>query len=809
MIHHDTPQQLITPDQIIADCVKLMPQDKAYLEHGIIQHFGSPIQPIYLNPNTIEIHGSAYQQPLIIPIYNRYLEVIQSAVLELGKRVEFTDGTTAKGFSCFGELKNNEPIIITYNLEAFFKVAQTDYTVVLVVLPNLCNKKQTELKPLDFERIQFVIQQLSKSGFNKLYMPVRPEHIQLEPFQQLEQNTAVKLLNQYLKIDESEFLIELTKDESIAEVTAFIDEAIEQLDHVQAFPEGHLAKPFRYSDGVFHLLKDGLYYIEQTKDNEYRHYISSPIHVLAQTRDSSSSAWGRLLEWKDADGVKHTQALSMELFQSDGVELRKELANQGVVIAPSGKARNLLQSYLMSYPTAKRALCVERAGWHDDVYVLPNKQIGQHKSSDLVVYQTTQGVECSYQSKGTLEQWINSISLPIANHSKLVVALSSAFAGQLLSPLEQQTGAGIHFKGQSSKGKTTALYVACSVWGHPEKHHKTWRSTGNALEHTAYSYNDSFLGLDEIGEISNPKELGNIVYMLANGKGKARLTKQITARAPYKWKLIFMSTGEKSLKEIMHENGQKTKLGQEVRLIDIDVDQSEYGLFDQIDFAEDGAKQSKLLVSRSNQFYGVAGMAWLEYLTNDKDKRMAQAKALLEQYNSELMAEHTQGHIVRVANAFALIAVAGELATQAGITGWTTGTAFQAVQTVFNAWVNDFEYVGDFESREYILHVKAFFEANESSRFESITPDVDQIEKIINRVGYWKIENGEKLFLVLPEQFKNEVCKGHDSRKVAKALLIEELLEHDTGKNTKTVRLPSRTKAIRVYAVKDAIFSWE
>ncbi|MGI3183430.1 hypothetical protein, partial [Acinetobacter baumannii] len=78
------------------------------------------------------------------------------------------------------------------------------------------------------------------SGFDRLYMPVRPEHIQLEPFQQLEQNTAVKLLNQYLKIDESEFLIELSKDESIAEVTAFIDEAIDLLPQKERLPKGHL-----------------------------------------------------------------------------------------------------------------------------------------------------------------------------------------------------------------------------------------------------------------------------------------------------------------------------------------------------------------------------------------------------------------------------------------------------------------------------------------------------------------------------------------------------------------------------------------
>ena len=809
MLDYDHPKELITPEAILNECTQLVSFNDAYSSHHLIQRFGSPEQPIYVDDSNVDINGVTYEQPLIMPIYDGQMELVQCAVMQDGQRVAVIPDGLAKGFARYGDFDHAKPVIITYSLEAFFKVAQTGYAVVLVLLPTLCSNHKTELKPFDFEQIQFVINQLSQAGYKQLYLPVRIEHMHLEPFQKLEQNTAVRLLCQYLKIGVSEFQIELSQHESVSEVLAFIDEAIEALPEKTHLPKGHLAKPFKYGDGVFHLLENGLYYIEQTKEDELRRYISSPINVLAQTRDTTNNAWGRLLEWYDADGVKHIQALSMELFQSDGVELRKALAYQGVIIAPDGRARNLLQSYLMSYPTDVRALCVDRVGWHDNIFVLPNKQIGQHENNELIVYQATQGVDSNYQSNGTLEHWKNNISIPIATHSKLVVALSSAFAGQLLAPLEQQNGAGVHFKGQSSKGKTTALYVGCSVWGKPSKYHKTWKSTGNALEHTAYMHNDGFLALDEIGEVTNPKELGNIVYMLANGKGKGRMTKQITAKPSYEWKVIFLSTGEKSLKEIMQESGQKTKLGQEIRLIDIDISNSEYGLFDQVDFAESAAKQSRLLVERSNQSYGVAGMAWLEYLTSDKESTINQAKKLLEQYNLELVAGHSQGHIVRVANAFALIAAAGELATQAGITGWQTGTAFNAVKTVFNDWVNSFEYVGDYENREYILHVKAFFEANESSRFESITPDPDHIEKIINRVGYWKIENGEKLFLVLPEQFKNEVCKSLDSRKVAKALLIQELLEHDTGKNTKTVRLPSRSKAIRVYAVKDAIFSWE
>lgn len=781
----------IKPNTILANCTLLNPLDDAYINHPIIQRFGSPLQPIYVDQCHVDINGVSYNNPLILPVYDGQLNLVQCAVLQDGQRVQVIPNGLAQGFARYGDFNHTQPVIITYSLEAFFKIAQTGYAVALVVLHFLCSDKLLELKAFDFEQMHFVINQLSKSGFNRLYMPVRPEHMQLEAFQNLEKNSPVRLLNQFQQAGESEFLTELLQDDDAEEVKAFLDYAIEQLPELDPLPKGHLAKPFKYGDGVFHLLESGLYYIEQTKEDEHKRFISSPIRVLAQTRDTTNNAWGRLLEWHDADGVKHTQALSMELFQSDGVELRKALAYQGVIIAPDGRARNLLQSYLMSFPTTQRALCVDRVGWHDDVFVLPNQQIGQHENDDLIVYQTTQGIDSNYQSKGTLEQWQQGISIPLATHSKLVVALSSAFAGQ------------------SSKGKTTALYVGCSVWGKPSNYCKTWKSTGNALEHTAYIHNDGFLALDEIGEVANPKELGNIAYMLANGKGKARLTKQITAKPSYTWKVIFLSTGEKSLKEIMQENGQKTKLGQEIRLIDIDIDQSEYGLFDQIDFAEDGAKQSRLLVERSNQSYGVAGMAWLDYLTSDKKTTIDTAKRLLEQYNLELVAEHKQGHIVRVANAFALIATAGELATQAGITGWQTGTAFNAVKTVFNAWVKDFEYVGNYQTKEYILHVKAFFEANESSRFEAITPDPDHIEKILNRVGYWKIENGGKIFLVLPEQFKNEVCKGHDSRKVAEALLIEKLLEHDTGKTSKTVRLPSKKSAFKVYAIKEEIFSWE
>ena len=225
--HHEA-LELITPEAILNECTQLMPTDTAYLEHDLIQRFGSPEQPIYVD-------GSSDALPLIMPIYNGQLEHTQSAVLIDGEMVDLTidgentDRGLAKGFARYGDFDHAKPVIITYSLEAFFKVAQTGYAVALVVLPTLCSKHQAELKAFDFKQIQFVINQLSAAGYRQLYLPVRLEHINLEPFQKLEQNTAVRLLSNYLKIGISPFYCDFGKEDDTAELLEFIDEAIEQL----------------------------------------------------------------------------------------------------------------------------------------------------------------------------------------------------------------------------------------------------------------------------------------------------------------------------------------------------------------------------------------------------------------------------------------------------------------------------------------------------------------------------------------------------------------------------------------------------
>lgn len=231
--HHEAPHGFTSPKDILAQCTELMPTHKAYIEHKIIQRFGSPEQPIYIDDTStddgnININGVRYDSPIVLPIYNGQFELVQCAVMQDNKPVAVIPDGLAKGFTRYGHFDHAKPVIVTYSLEAFFKIAQTGYAVALVLLPTLCSTSLPVLKPFDFEQMQFVINQLSQAGYQQLYLPVRREDS--EAFKPLEESTAVRLLLQCVGSN----YIELTQREDVENVQAFLQDSIEQLPPLEA-----------------------------------------------------------------------------------------------------------------------------------------------------------------------------------------------------------------------------------------------------------------------------------------------------------------------------------------------------------------------------------------------------------------------------------------------------------------------------------------------------------------------------------------------------------------------------------------------
>ncbi len=99
--------------------------------------------------------------------------------------------------------------------------------------------------------------------------------------------------------------------------------------------------------------------------------------------------------------------------------------------------------------------------------------------------------------------------------------------------------------------------------------------------------------------------------------GKARASKNGSARSRYEWRLLFLSAGEISLSQHMQEVGKKARAGQEVRLVDIPADANAgLGIFETLHQFESGAILSKALLEAAEKYFGTAALAFLEKVTN-------------------------------------------------------------------------------------------------------------------------------------------------------------------------------------------------
>jgi uncharacterized protein (DUF927 family) len=186
-----------------------------------------------------------------------------------------------------------------------------------------------------------------------------------------------------------------------------------------------------YAGGCFKLSEQGVSFIGKDKDGNSMapRWICSPLQVVAKTRDAKSGEWGRLLEWQDDDGIIHQWAMPLALLQGDASEVRGELANLGLSISPNKLARDLLTTYLQVFSVESRARCVDKLGWHENLYVTASQTIGH--SSEKIVFQNSLTVESAMSVSGTVEDWRESIGQLAIGNSRLVFAISAAVAPAL------------------------------------------------------------------------------------------------------------------------------------------------------------------------------------------------------------------------------------------------------------------------------------------------------------------------------------------------------------------------------------------
>jgi putative DNA primase/helicase len=282
--------------------------------------------------------------------------------------------------------------------------------------------------------------------------------------------------------------------------------------------------------------------------------------------------------------------------------------------------------------------------------------------------------------------------------------------------------------------------------------------------------------------------------MLASGVGKIRMNRNATLQDIKTWRAFMLSSGEMTVEaKITQLRGAKAYTGATLRLLNVAADQRlGFGVFDSAGPTSEIRDLLKNFNSAVTSAYGVAGPAFVSALVSRAEASEAIWNAI-DHFVTGNVATDASGQVERSAKRFGLIATAGELATEFGITGWFPGTASAAAASAFKKWLE--VRVGDgkepAEDRAAIRQVTELIVRYGDSRFveldergfkvtlgradEGSSPPLPRTALI--RFGWRKGHGDNRVWMIEDAVWESEFCRGFDPVQVSRALARHGMLK--------------------------------
>ena len=547
---------------------------------------------------------------------------------------------------------------------------------------------------------------------------------------------------------------------------------------------------------------DGLYV--QGEEGQKVRITWTPFRVVSRARTPDGTGWSFIVAVQNLDGgISEVPVTSVDLLGKGSAGL-KLLVDSGVEICPGGE--DTVVTFIRSSRPRLRDLLIQSSGWVDGrpLYVTPRRVIG-NSGDERILYrpEANSPTEASMVTKGTLAEWQENVASLAVGNPLLVFSIAVAFTGALLRLLGLD-GGGFNFFGLSSRGKTTLLQMSGGVLGNGcdpaskgDSYVRRWNLTGNAAEALGAAHNDSLLVLDELGTFTG-NDIDSLVYNVSGGTGKSAMTSQRTLRKQRAWLCTILSSGEISYLAKATASGRQVMAGQLIRLLDISIGETIF--HDTKGMAP--ADFANCIKKASATWYGSAGPAFIErlieLLEEDAEMFRESLSEALEQFTTELTPQGLQPEQARAIRRFALVRLAGELATQFGVLPFGDEDILQAVEFARDSWLSTFNGIS--ESDRGIQALQNFIVRNHSA-FPSIR---NKSAKVSNSKAFFNPETGWYLFT--DEQLR-VAAGGCEPKDLVRALRSKHLLVTHEGNRLKVKQKVASMgdRWTRFYAVKSSI----
>lgn len=377
---------------------------------------------------------------------------------------------------------------------------------------------------------------------------------------------------------------------------------------------------------------------------------------------------GVIIHFQNRFAVPVEVTLSLrDLTSPTGSGVIEDLADAGMrIVARNKKDRDSLLDLFCRMTPRRHSPTVPRPGWVRDGggnvlgFMLPSGAYIEAEPTNpfrLAHVATMKDTGTA----GTLDGWQKAANAALAHDRNFYWGwgVCAAFVGPLLS-LTDLPACGFNLSGDSSMGKTLALLLGCAAWGATASKRGTFfklNSTLNAMEDLASVGSETFMGLDEISMMQNPKALAEMLFALAEGTGKSRKAGRGRGLAEdAEYRPFIGLTNERTLRTVIENAGGDYKTGISVRFPDISVG----------DGARVSASEIKVLEDVTRN-YGHAGPAFVRWLIAEGwHLRGHELRKAVDEAAATLAGDASPAQ-ARAARIFGLVQIAGEKACEAGL----------------------------------------------------------------------------------------------------------------------------------------------
>ena len=292
-------------------------------------------------------------------------------------------------------------------------------------------------------------------------------------------------------------------------------------------------------------------------------------------------------------------------------------------------------SYLSQFMTNMQRLKEEtetyrQMGWKHDFkgWLIGDTLITEKEAKKVALSQNFSTERRSlYEPKGDPRKWVDVVnSLYNREHGEpYQFAICAAFAAPLHELMGFSEWRGIPFAlttNETGFGKTTVNMIANSIWYDPEKG-KVSNATAKAVLGIASEFNNIPFLLDEVtGYLTDPADMGNLLYAMSNGRGREGMKTGGGLRdmSP-PWVGVCGMTGNRNILMQISENKLNPEAMQ-MRVFEIDLDTYPRistmvkGSADYVALNDEHRLISQTLVSECS---GVIGTEYVQYVMKNLD----------------------------------------------------------------------------------------------------------------------------------------------------------------------------------------------